>query len=168
MLVSSGFSLSFPTLYLCLFSSSTSLPGWKITQLGLCVLREVEWTNDNTRGLVVVGNMRNVVVARPGKQGSHWCCGQGHLGSASVVQGLACVDRALKWCKQQNTWKALLSVFSSFLSLGPADGSYCRNQKLLPSTINTGVRLSIQWWHLQNSNKKGRGKELDPSVKKGI
>lgn len=61
-----------------------------------------------------------------------------------------------------------LLVFSSFLGLGAADGSSCRNQKLLPRTMNTGVRLSIQWWHLQKLNKKGRGKELDPSVRKGI
>lgn len=64
--------------------------------------------------------------------------------------------------------KHFVPVFSSFLGLGPADGSSCRNQKLLPSTVNTGVRLSIQWWHLQKSNKKGRGKDLGPSVKEGI
>lgn len=60
------------------------------------MVREVEWTDNNSRGLVVVRSMRNVVVARPGKLGSHWCHGQRHLGSAGVVQGLACVDRALK------------------------------------------------------------------------
>lgn len=59
------------------------------------MVKEVEWTDNNTRGLVV-RSTRNVLVARPGKLGSHWCCGQGHLGSAGVVQGLACVDRALK------------------------------------------------------------------------
>lgn len=67
------------------------------------------------------------------------------------------------------TTEHLKSTFCwCFLGLGAADGSSCRNQKLLPSTMNTGVRLSIQWWHLQKLNKKGRGKELDPSLKKGI
>lgn len=95
------------TLSLCPFSSSASLPVWQVPQLGLLVVREVEWTDNSTRDDLVVRNTRNVVVARPGKQGSHWCCGQGHLGSAGVVQGLACVGRALKWWKQQNTWEAL-------------------------------------------------------------
>lgn len=54
--------------------------------------------------------------------------------------------------------KHFVPVFSSFLGLGPADGSSCRNQKLLPSTVNTRVRLSIQWWYLQKSNKKRQRK----------
>lgn len=39
---------------------------------------------------------------------------------------------------------------------------------MLPSTMNSGVRLSIQWWDLQKSNEKGRGRELDPSVRKAF
>lgn len=67
------------------------------------MVREVECTDSRTRGPGVVRNMRNVVVARPGKQENHYCCGQGHLGTAGVLQGLTCVDRALKRYKQQST-----------------------------------------------------------------
>lgn len=159
MLFSSAFSLSFPAPYLCPSNSSTSLPGWKVTQLGSLVSVQVEWTDNNIRGLVVVRNMRNVVAERPGKPGSYWClwagasgqcwCCKGVMPEAGLVRCLACVNRLLKWCRRQKTQSTFFSVFSSCLGLGPADGICCRSQKLLAGTMNSGVRLLIQWWDLQ-------------------
>lgn len=66
--------------------------------------REVEWTDNNIRGLV--RNVRNVVAARPGKSGSHRCmwagasgqclCCKGVMPEAGLVRGLACVNGALR------------------------------------------------------------------------
>lgn len=108
MLVCSGFSLTFPTLYPCPFSSSASLPGWKVPQLGLLVGREVEWTDSSTRGLVEVRNRRNVVVAVRdmrnvvvGIRGVTGAVGRDIW--AVLLWSRACVGRAPEWCKQQST-----------------------------------------------------------------
>lgn len=46
------------------------------------MLGEVEWTDNNVRGLVVVRNVRNVVAARR----SLMLVGRGHLGNVGVVR----------------------------------------------------------------------------------
>lgn len=62
------------------FSSTLSLPFQQLNKpawLGkypawITVLGEVEWTDNNVRGHLVVRNVRNVTAMRPGKPSDHW------------------------------------------------------------------------------------------------